>query len=191
MEQDMKLFYDIAYTAIEQEDINLRKLFNHSENNKNLYDDEHNGICCLYETTFVYLIFKALMENDFKYRVVWEQSYQKNKKEKCDLVLEEKIENTDCNKTKALIEFKIWNTESSKAIHQDIEKLRTETSVDNKYIFVIEYGGTPKDDLIKEDLENGGTGIKLVDKPRSFTTNYRYGKKKIKGNNINVYMYRV
>ena len=63
MEQDMKLFYDIAYTAIKQEDINLRKLFNHSENNKKLYNDEHNGICCLYETTFVYLIFKALMEN--------------------------------------------------------------------------------------------------------------------------------
>ena len=32
----MKLFYDIAYTAIEQEDINLRKLFNHSENKKKL-----------------------------------------------------------------------------------------------------------------------------------------------------------
>lgn len=193
MEQDMKLFYDIAYTAIEQEDINLRKLFNHSENNKKLYNDEHNGICCLYETTFVYLIFKALMENDFKYRAVWEQSYQKNKKEKCDLVLEEKIENTESNKnkTKALIEFKIWNTESSYAIHQDIAKLRAETSVDNKYIFIIEYGGTPKDDLIKEDLENGGTGILLVDRPRSFTTNYRYGKEKIEGNSINVYMYKV
>ena len=69
--------------------------------------------------------------------------------------------------------------------------MRAETSVDNKYIFVIEYGGDPKDDLIKEDLENGGTGIKLVDSPRSFTTNYRYGKEKIEGNSINVYMYRV
>ena len=186
MEQDMKLFYDIAYTAIEQEDIILRKLFNHSENNKKLYDNEHNGICCLYETTFVYQIFKALMENDFKYRIVWELPYKCNANWHSDLGLQDEHGNT-----KALVEFKIWNKESSKEIHQDIKKLREETSIDNKYIFVIEYGGILKDDLIKEDLENGGTGIKLVERPRSFTTNYRYGKKKIEGNSINVYMYKV
>lgn len=189
MEQDMKLFYDIAFEAIQKEDLELRRLFTKSDNNKKLYNDEHNGICCLYETTFVYQIFKALLESNFKYRVAWELTYECNSNWHSDLGLqeiqgEEKI-------TKALIEFKIWNTESSYAIHQDIAKLRAETSVDNKYIFIIEYGGTPKDDLIREDLENGGTGIKLVDSPRSFTTNYRYGKEKIEGNSVNVYMYKV
>ena len=190
MDQDMKLFYDIAFEAIKKEDLELRRLFRKSENNQKLYDDEHNGICCLYETTFVYQIFKALMENDFKYRVVWELPYKCNSNWHSDLGLqeiqgEEKI-------TKALIEFKIWNTESSYAIHEDIAKLREETSVDNKYIFVIEYGGDPKDDLINEDIEKGGTGIKLVpQKIRSFKTLYKFKKNDINENNINVYMYKI
>lgn len=187
MEQDMELFYDIAFEAIKKEDLELRRLFRKSENNQKLYDDEHKGICCLYETTFVYQIFKALMDNDFKYRVVWELPYECNSNWHSDLGLKD-----EQGITKALIEFKIWNTESSNAIHNDIDKLRAETSVDNKYIFVIEYGGDPKDDLINEDLKKGGTGLKLVPQEiKSFKTLYRFGEKHISENNINVYMYKV
>ena len=39
----MKEFFEIAYIAIEQEDIILRKLFGKSDNNKKLYWKEHNG----------------------------------------------------------------------------------------------------------------------------------------------------
>lgn len=185
MEQDMELFYDIAFEAIKKEDLDLRRLFTKSDNNKKLYNDEHNGICCLYETTFVYQIFKALMENDFKYRAVWELPYECNSNWHSDLGLQEV--QGDEKITKALIEFKIWNTESSYAIQQDVKKLKQEASVEDKYIFIIEYGGN-----LEDKLTNEISGIKLLPKcKRSFITQYRYGKEDIRENNINVYMYQV
>lgn len=130
------------------------------------------------------------MKNEFKYRVVWEIPYEYDNSLHCDLGLQE-IKG-DKKITRALIEFKIWNTESSKSIHDDIKKLRKETSVDNKYIFVIEYGGKLKDDLLNEDLKNGGKGMELVPhKARRFKTLYKFGEKDIRKNNINVYMYKV
>ena len=191
MEHDMKLFYDIAFEAIEKEDLELRRLFTKTPNNEKLYNDEHRGICCLYETTFVYQIFKALMENNFKYRVVWEHPYKCNSNWHSDLALQE-VRGED-KITKALIEFKIWNTESSNAIQKDVKKLREEKEIKNKYIFVIEYGGK-----LEDKLKNDISGIKLLPKcKRSFTTQYRYGKenkenkKNIDENQINVYMYKV
>lgn len=185
MEQDMKLFYDIAFEAIKKEDLELRRLFTKTPNNEKLYNDEHRGICCLYETTFVYQIFKALMENNFKYRVGWEHPYKCNSNWHSDLALQE-IKG-ESKETIALIEFKIWNTESSKPIQNDVKKLREEKEIANKYIFVIEYGGD-----LEEKLKNEISGIELLPKcKRSFNTQFRYGKDNIKENQINVYMYKV
>lgn len=189
MDEDMKQFFEIAYTAIEQEDIILRKLFEKTDNNKKLYKDEHNGICCLYETTLVYLIFKALLENNFKYKVSWEQPYPSDKSLHSDLALKD-----DTGKIQAFIEFKIWKENNCKSITDDINKLKVEpeTEVPHKYIFVIGYGGNLKEN--KEYLEEQNKDIrdKEVDEPRSFATKYWYVKENnFIFNNINFYMYKV
>ncbi len=189
MEQDMKQFFEIAYTAIEQEDIILRKLFGETENNKKLYEKEHNGICCLYETTFVYLIFKALLENNFKYKVDWEEPYPSNKGLHSDLALKDENGNIQ-----AFIEFKIWQENNCKSITDDIKKLISEpnTNVPNKYIFVIGYGGDLKEneEYLKE--QNANMLEEKVDEPRSFATKYWYVTKNgFIPNNINFFMYKI
>lgn len=188
MEKDMKQFFEIAYTVIKQEDIILRKLFGETENNKKLYGKEHNGICCLYETTFVYLIFKALLENNFKYKVAWEEPYPSNKGLHSDLALK-----NDKDKIQAFIEFKIWKENDCKSITDDINKLKSEpkNKVPNKYIFVIGYGGVLKEN--KTFLENQNLDmIEEVDKPKSFDTKFwNVKEKKFVQNNINFFMYKI
>lgn len=188
MEKDMKQFFEFAYKAIEQEDIILRSLFGKSYNNKKLYDNEHNGVCCLYETTFVYLIFKELLKNDFKYKVAWEEPYPSNKGLHSDLALKD-----DNGKIQAFIEFKIWKENDCKSITDDINKLKTEpkSEVPNKYIFVIGYGGDLEENktfLEKQNLDM----LEEVDEPRSFDTKYWNVKEnKFVPNNINFFMYKI
>jgi hypothetical protein len=124
-------FFNAVVSAIDNEEKELNTLF---DANKDLYTKHHHGVCILYETTFVYLIFKDLLKREYPFIVYWEYPYPTNKKEHCDLALLNKNGDLD-----SLIEFKIWIKDHDKEIKSDVSKLKKENNC-NKYINVIGYG---------------------------------------------------
>ena len=69
------IFFEAVCNSLLAEDKELSSLF---QNNSPLYNNQHNGISCLYETTIVYLVFKELMRNKFPLAVSWEHPYPDN-----------------------------------------------------------------------------------------------------------------
>ena len=145
-------FFWLSHQAVEQEDSYLRSLF---EKCSDKYAKHHHGVAFLYETTYVYLILKKLLESDFPAEVIWEHPYPNNGSLHADLgIIEDQ-------KKVTLVEFKLWTTEDDKQIKGDIEKLRQEPPEVGKLVYVISYGGD-KEDNIKYLLEHND-GLKLLD----------------------------
>lgn len=126
-------FFRSACQALIKEDQELRDLF---LDNEPLYDKQHNGICCLYETTMVYLTFKELLKNKFPLSVSWEHPYPGMPSLKADLGLLKDDQTID-----SLVEFKIWTSEDGYEIRKDVEKYNRLNFDCRKYIFVVEYAG--------------------------------------------------
>ena len=178
--KDELFFFNTALEAITHEEIELNKLF---ELNQKFYQKHHHGVCSLYETTFVYLIFKELLKNEFPYTVFWEYPYPNNSNLHSDLALLN--ENGDLE---AIIEFKLWLKEDDLAIQKDIEKLRTFTEC-QRYIFVIGYGGDLEENA--QYLTRYSGGIREIKKRTLKTKFFSSREKSMIMNNLNFFMYEV
>lgn len=127
-------FFDGFYQALSQENQTLHSLF---DQNHTLYRTQHHGICCLYETTMVYLVMKELLRQKFPYTLFWEYPYPDNSSWKADLG----ILDPDSQEPVSLVEFKIWLSNSGREVLLDVEKLNSVPSHLSKYLCVVEYGG--------------------------------------------------
>ncbi|KGN01746.1 hypothetical protein Z969_07895 [Clostridium novyi A str. 4570] len=173
-------FFNIACEAIKNEEEELNNLFNLNEE---YYKTNHHGVCNLYETTFVYVIFKELLKQQYPYTVYWEYPYPSNSKLHCDIGLLNKYGELD-----SLIEFKIWIKNDDKDIKKDILKLQSEKGC-KKYIFIIGYGG----DIIENDkyLCRDEAPLKIVNKKQLKTKFFKVSSKKIEDNELNLFMYEI
>lgn len=144
-----KLFFKSVVQAVVNEEEELNNLFAiNSEKYKTLLP---YGVSCLFETTYVYIIIKQLLNNKFPLLVSWEHPYPSNNNLKADLALLD-----DKNSINSFVEFKIWESEDAKEIKSDIDKLVQETKVRDKYIVAIEYNSeciNENDKFLKEELK--------------------------------------
>lgn len=175
-----KEFFNYVFEAIEEEEKTLNRLFG---SNSEYYMDNHHGVCNLFETTYVYLTFKKLLEKCFPFKVFWEYPYPSKKNNHSDIALITKE-----GELHSLIEFKLWINDSDYGIKRDIEKLKSEDGC-RKFIFVIRYGG----DIEKnhEYLMRDNPPISLVDKKGIKTRFYKYKKNIIEDTELNMFMYEV
>lgn len=178
-------FFSSACQALIDEDQELRELFTR---NDPLYSQQHNGICCLYETTMVYRIFKQLMKDRFPYSLSWEHPYPGNPGSKADLA----ILNPDKN-IKSLVEFKIWTSEKGDEVRGDVEKYLRCSFTGSKYLFIVEYAG-PESDIIdnRNFLQVNNPEMDFL-RMESFTTTF-YDHQKTKQhvyNPINLYFFKM
>jgi len=173
-------FFEAALTAIKNEENELNQLF---KANEKYYKKNHHGVCNLYETTFVYLIFKELMRMQYPFTVHWEYPYPSNTKEHCDLALLKEAGTLD-----SLIEFKIWIEDDDRRIKSDISKLQKEQDC-KKYIFVIGYGG----DIDENDdyLTKNNPSLRLIKKDGLYTRFYKMASNMVENNKLNLFMYEV
>lgn len=176
----MNYFFDYALEAILREEHELNILF---DSNANYYKKHHHGVCILYETTFVYLIFKELLRKRFPFTVYWEYRYPSNSREHCDLALLNEDGTLD-----SLIEFKIWMTDDDDAIKNDVLKLQKEQGC-KKYIFIIGYGGDIEEN--HNYLMRDNAPLKLVDKKGIKTKYFKTDLNAIEDNDLNLFMYEV
>lgn len=144
-------FFKITFDAIAREDADLRVLF---ELNQAKYGDHHHGVGVLFETTYVYLIYKQLLLEKFPAKVIWECPYPSRPTQHADLglVVEGRLT--------SLIEFKLWTKETDQQIVTDIEKLHLEQAPVNKWLFVLSFGGNKKENL--EYLTSRNPTLKLL-----------------------------
>lgn len=177
---DELIFYNVALEAIAHEEMELNKLF---EANEKFYPKQHYGVCNLYETTYVYLIFKALLQYEFEHTVFWEFPYPNNSKLHADLALLD-----DKGELEALIEFKLWLKDDDKAIQSDIEKLKTIQGC-NRYIFIVGYGGDLEENA--QYLTRHCGSLREVKKTSLKTRFYSSKEKAMIKTNLNVFMYEI
>ena len=180
MNRMMTVLFEAAVAAIKKEEDELNQLFSM---NKALYQNQHHGVCILYETTFVYLIFKELLNRQFPFTANWEYPYPSNKCEHSDLALID-----EAGELEALIEFKIWKEDHDKNIRQDICKLQRAPDC-KKYIVVIGYGG----DIVENDqyLLKNNNSLQLIDK-KGLTTKFFITKQNLLADNeLNAFLYEV
>lgn len=173
-------FFNATVDAIRKEEQELNQLFNI---NKDLYRKHHHGVCILYETTFVYLVFKELLKRDYPFMIFWEYPYPGNKKEHSDLALLNKD-----GELEALIEFKIWTQDDDRKIKADIEKLQKETGC-TKYIVVIGYGGDINEN--NEYLLKQNPSLMLIGMKGLTTSFFKTKLDRLEDNELNIYMYEV
>lgn len=173
-------FFDAAVKAIQREENELNNLFNL---NAQYYKKQHHGVCNLYETTFVYIIFKELLRQQYNHAVFWEYPYPSNIKEHCDLALLDKDSNLE-----ALIEFKLWISDDDRKIKADISKLQKEESC-NKYIFIIGYGGDIEEN--EQYLLRDNAPLERINKIAIKTKYFKCDTGKVEDNALNLFMYRV
>lgn len=173
-------FFNAALEAIVCEEHELNGLFKFNEK---YYKRNHHGVCNLYETTFVYLIFKELLRQAYPFTVHWEYPYPSHTKEHCDLALLNE-EGT----LEALIEFKIWTTDDDRAIKRDILKLQKEHNC-KKYIFIIGYGGDLEEN--HHYLMRDHAPLKLVNKRSIQTKFFKVVSNTIEDSALNLFMYEV
>lgn len=173
-------FFNAAYDSIQREEKELNDLFNL---NKDYYKNNHHGVCNLYETTFVYLIFKQLLRENYPFTVYWEYPYPSNKKLHCDLALLNKDGTLN-----SLIEFKIWTKDDDIEIKNDVKKLQNELGC-KKYIFIIGYGG----DIQENDtyLCRDNAPLIIIDKKQIKTKFFKISLGRVEDNNLNLFMYEV
>jgi hypothetical protein len=146
-------FFEIAFDAIAREDADLRVLF---ELNQGKYDDRHHGVGFLFETTYVYLVYKHLLSEKFPAKVIWECKYPSIRSQHADLGLM-----IDGPLT-SLIEFKLLTKErkSYEEIVRDIKRLHAEQKAGNKWLFVLSFRGNKKENL--EYLISRNPTLKLL-----------------------------
>jgi hypothetical protein len=173
-------FFDAAYEAVKKEEKELNDLF---ALNKEYYKNNHHGVCNLYETTFVYLIFKELMREEYPFTVYWEYPYNTNKKLHCDLALLNKDGTLD-----SLIEFKIWARDDDSEIKNDIKKLQNEIGC-KKYIFIIGYGGDIEEN--HKYLCENNSSLRCIDQKQLKTKFFKTNLGRVEDNNLNLFMYEV
>lgn len=174
----IKTFFRTTVDAIQKEEHELNLLFNKSQT---LYPNHHHGVCMLYETTFVYLIFKELLRQPFPYMIHWEYPYP-NKREHCDLAI------FDNPTLPTLIEVKIWTQDHDKVIKSDIEKLQQVIGL-KKYILILGYGG----DITENNtfLLSQNPSLHLIEM-KSLTTQFFKNKLNIlESNELNIFLYEV
>lgn len=144
-----KLFFKSVVQAVVNEEEELNNLFaNNSEKYKTLLP---YGVSCLFETTYVYIIIKQLLKNKFPLFASWEHPYPSNNSLKADLALL-----NDKNDIISFVKFKIWESKDAQEIKSDIDKLKQETEVSDKYIVAIEYNSEHIDEnrkFLKEELK--------------------------------------
>jgi hypothetical protein len=176
----MNTFFNCAVNAIQNEENELNSLF---MKNSRFYTNHHQGVCNLYETTFAYIIFKELLRCEFPFTVFWEYPYPGNKYEHCDLALLNEDKTLD-----SLIELKIWIRDDDRNIKADIQKLETQTGC-KKYILIIGYGG----DIDENDgfLLQSNPSLILINKAQLATRYFKYDKKMVEDNNLNIFMYQI
>ena len=177
---DEMTFYNVALEAIADEEILLNNLF---ETNHKYYPKQHYGVCNLYETTYVYLIFKALLQYGFEHTVFWEFPYPNNSKLHADMALLD-----ENGELEALIEFKLWLKDDDKAIQSDIEKLKRVEGC-SRYIFVVGYGGNLEENAEYLSRESGV--LREVNKKSLKTRFYSSKENSMIKTNLNVFMYEV
>lgn len=175
-------------SAIKKEELELNQLF---KKNSELYQNHHHGVCILYETTFVYLIFKELLKHEYPFKIYWEfpypdnkkEHYPDNKKEHCDIGL---IRNN--GDVEALIEFKIWTENHDRKIKADILKLQKVTGC-KKYIVILGYGGDIHENHDYLMTENPSLHLIGMD---GLTTNFfKVKEDRLEANELNVFMYEI
>lgn len=172
-------FFDAAIEAIKKEEKELNDLFS---GNKGFYKNHHHGVCNLYETTFVYLIFKELLRRKFPHMVYWEYPYPGNTGLHSDIAILDKDQNLE-----ALIEFKIWMEDDDRRIRADVDKLQKVKDA-KKFVFVIGYGGDieENDRYLKRNPQ-----LQLFNKKGLMTTFYKTKLGRIEDNELNVFLYEV
>ena len=176
----IKSFFNSALEAISREEHELNELF---KLNENYYNKNHHGVCNLYETTFVYLIFKELLRNEYPFTVYWEYPYPSNAKNHCDLAVLKEDGTLD-----SLIEFKIWIKDDDKGIKNDVLKLQKEQGC-KKYVFIIGYGGENEENhkyLIRDNAP-----LKLINKRSIKTKFFKTDLNIVTDNELNLFMYEV
>ncbi len=177
----IKAFFEATVRAIQIEEQELNQLFNI---NKDLYQKHHHGVCSLYETTFVYLVFKELLKQEYPFMIFWEQPYPENNKEHSDLGI--RNENGDLE---ALVEFKIWKENHDKEIKADIAKLNKVRAKCRKLIVVLGYGGDIEENnkfLLKEN-----PSLRFIDKEAMKTKFFKSELGRVEDNALNVFFYEV
>ena len=178
--KDIEKFFECAANAIQQEELELNNLLG---SNSQYYEQSHFGVYNLYETTYVYIIFKALLKNYFEHMVYWEYPYPSNSNLHSDIAFLDKN-----RKLEALIEFKLWTQEDDRVIQSDIDKLRKEKNC-NRYIFIIGYGGDIKDN--DTYLHNHNHGIHNIALKNLITKYYDQNLGKLVDGNLGLYLYEV
>ena len=95
-------------------------------------------------------------------------------------------ENKDIN---SFIEFKIWKSEDGHEIKSDVEKLKQEAGVNDKYIVAIDYNT----EIIDENAKflNEKIGLEVIEKTSFITSFYDWEKKNNKQVTMNIYFAKV
>ena len=179
-----KIFFKSLIEAIVNEECELNELF---EKNMNEYQViSPYGVSCLYETTYVYITLKKLLKNKFPLLISWEHPYPNNKSQKADIALLNVNENKDIN---SFIEFKIWKSEDGHEIKSDVEKLKQEAGVNDKYIVAIDYNT----EIIEENAKflSEKIGLEVIEKTSFITSFYDWEKKNNKQVTMNIYFAKV
>lgn len=176
----IKTFFNATVSAIQNEELELNQLF---DTNKDLYQKHHHGVCILYETTFVYLIFKELLKQEYPFMIHWEYPYPGNKKEHSDVALLDKE-----GKLEALIEFKIWIQENDNQIKSDIYKLQSEKGC-RKFIVILGYGGEINNN--SKYLIDKNPSLKFIDMKGLISKFFKPKLDCLAVNELNIFMYEV
>lgn len=178
-----EIFFSSMYKALVKEDESLKKIF---EENNPRYAHQHHGICCLYETTIVYLIFRQLLIENFPYTVFWEQPYPNNHNLKADMGIL-----NDDQSINSLIEFKIWTSENGDEVRGDVLKYLQSNFNGGRYLAIVEYGGPDIDKSCKY-LMNMNPELEFINK-KSFPTCYFDSMKTHMHiyNPINLYFFKI
>ena len=179
-----KDFFELVVKAISEEESILNELF---EKNSNEYQKFLPcGVSCLFETGYVYIIFKKLLDEKFPLLVSWEHKYT-NSNKRADMVLLNSSNQDDIN---SFIEFKKWKFDDGHEIDNDIGKLEQEKRKIDKYIVAIEcnYFDKNYDELINKNAEFlEKKGLKIIDKKYIKTMFYNYKDKTNELVPLNIY----
>lgn len=143
--EPLATLFPAAMEALEDEDRALRSLFNNCPRSGEAELGEHPGLAYgLFETTLVYLVFKAWMRHT---HVDWESRYSDEHTRRADLVV---------LRPRLYFEAKWWGSLQDKvltAIGTDVRRLREPTDANGRYFLTFWWNfddDAPKD---KEEIE--------------------------------------
>lgn len=175
-------FFESFYNGLKNEDELLRSL---CEQNFPRYNNQHNGISFLYETTMVYIVLKQLMKDQFPLTASWEHSYPNKRSKKADIGLLDENGQVD-----SLVEFKIWTSEDGKEVTHDVDKYTSCNFSGDKYLCIVEIAGGNIEDNA-EFLLKTNPDLELLDK-RSFKSLFKKNKEvKLQSVSTHLYMLKI